>query len=138
MPVGADQVPSESSLLHGADAADRGARGGIARIGLELDPQAIQPFECVSQQQQLGGGVHRAALPIPADKRPADFDPPVFRGNSAESGGADDLVAHGIDDRERQRLALDGVVERGSDERIDCRARFQRLGKPAGQPGPDR
>jgi len=48
------------------------------------------------------------------------------------------LVAHGIDDRERQRLALDGVVERGSDERIDCRARFQRLGKPAGQPGPDR
>jgi hypothetical protein len=90
------------------------------------------------QQQQLGACIDSRALPGTADEGPADFKPPVLRGDGAEAGRSGDAALLFFDDRERQGATLAGLFEGDGDEVVDRLPRLQRLRKPARQVGADR
>jgi hypothetical protein len=59
-----DHVVAKDAFLGRADAQQRGARAGVQRVGLELDPEQAERLEGVQQHEILRFGVdHRAAVP---------------------------------------------------------------------------
>jgi len=96
---------AQHTLLSCADTRDGGPGLGVAGIGLELDPKAVQPFERVGQNQQLGRSVDRAALAEATDEGKSDFQPPMLRGDVQKSRRTGDPAAALVDDCKRQRLS---------------------------------
>jgi hypothetical protein len=123
-------VLAQHTFLRRADARYGVARLVVARVGLEFDAKAAQPFEAIFEQQQLGGGIDRGPLPGRADEGPTDLDPPMFGGDRPESSRADD-PALSVEDGEGQRSLPFPLLERLGDEVVDLVAAFQRLRKPA-------
>ena len=60
-----------------AQAFDRAPALQIQAVGAEFDRDAVELLESMAEQQQLGFGVHGAALAARSQPGRADFDPPV-------------------------------------------------------------
>src|SRR5215211_8424496 len=73
----------------------------VARVGLELDPHAMEPLEGVLQHEQLGLDVRARPPARRSEPGPADLQAAV-RGPQREiAGAADGLAALGVQGRER-------------------------------------
>jgi hypothetical protein len=74
-------VLAQDALELGRQRRHRRPRALVASVGLELDPDALEPLESVLHQQQFGLDVDAAAPDRGIEPGPADLDHPI--------GGAD-------------------------------------------------
>jgi len=99
-------VLAKRAFLDSPQPQNRAPRTLIQRIGLQFHAVRPQRFERMPQHQVLGFGIHRGALPRPANPRPADFHTPVQPVDVAVSRAPDGTSRRAIDCSEWQRRAL--------------------------------